>query len=63
MLLQLDQKLLTQVTSVLLTSTVKYDSKSTTKSSNTLKSEITTKQLITIQILYKNLILFIDTQN
>ena len=31
-----------EVTSVLLTSTVKYDSKSTTKSSNTLKSEITT---------------------
>ena len=31
-----------EVTSVLLTSTVKYDSKSTTKSSDTLKSEITT---------------------
>ena len=43
MLLQLDQKLLTlETTSVLLTSTVKYDSKSTTKSSDTLKSEITT---------------------
>ena len=31
-----------ETTSVLLTSTVKYDSKSTTKSSDTLKSEITT---------------------
>ena len=35
-------KLLVEVTSVLLSSTVKYDSKSTTKSSDTLKSEITT---------------------
>ena len=31
-----------EITSVLLTSTVKYDSSSTTKSSNTLKSELTT---------------------
>ena len=57
-------KLLTETTSVLLSSTVKYDSKSTTKSSDTLKSEITTKALqITIQILYKNLTQYIDTQN
>ena len=31
-----------EITSVLLTSTVKYDSKSTTKSSDTIKSEVTT---------------------
>ena len=31
-----------EITSVLLTSTVKYDSKSTTKSSDTIKSDVTT---------------------